>query len=67
MAVDDAYNAREYREGEGDDEIAWRIEHISRRTCRAVAEFAFQQARRMHGHGLRRPQVDRVARSTRGC
>ncbi len=48
MAVDDAYNAREYREMEGDDEIAWRIERISRRTCRAVAEFSFQQARRMH-------------------
>ena len=48
MAVDDAYNAREYREGEGDEEVAWRVERISRRTCRAVAEFAFQQARRMH-------------------
>lgn len=48
MAVDDAYNAREYRETEGDDETAWRVERISRRTCRAVAEFSFQQARRMH-------------------
>lgn len=48
MAVDDAYNAREHREMEGDDEVAWRVEHISRRTCRAVAEFSFQQARRMH-------------------
>ena len=47
MAVDDAYNAREYREEDGDDEIAWRVERISRRTCRAVAEFSFQQARRM--------------------
>ncbi|MDX6554641.1 MAG: isocitrate dehydrogenase [Miltoncostaeaceae bacterium] len=48
MAVEDAYNAREYREGEGDDEVAWRVEKISRRTCRAVAEFAFMQARRMN-------------------
>ncbi len=48
MAVDDAYNAREYREGQGDDEVAFRVERISRRTCRAVAEFAFRQARRMH-------------------
>jgi isocitrate/isopropylmalate dehydrogenase len=48
MAVDDAYNAREHREMQGDDEVAWRVEHISRRTCRAVAEFSFQQARRMH-------------------
>jgi isocitrate dehydrogenase (NAD+) len=49
MAVDDAYNAREYREeGPDGDELAWRVERISRRTCHAVAEFAFQQARRMH-------------------
>lgn len=48
MAVDDAYNAREYRDGTGLDEVAWRTEHISRRTCRAVAEFAFLQARKMH-------------------
>jgi isocitrate dehydrogenase (NAD+) len=48
MAVDDAYNAREYREGSGDDEVAFRVEHISRRICRAVAEFSFRQARRMH-------------------
>jgi isocitrate/isopropylmalate dehydrogenase len=48
MAVDDAYSAVEHREGEGLDEIAWRTEHISRRTCRAVAEFSFLQARRMH-------------------
>jgi isocitrate dehydrogenase (NAD+) len=48
MAVDDAYNAREYREGQDDDEVAWRVEHISRRTCRAVAEFSFRQARRMN-------------------
>ena len=47
MAVDDAYGAAERREWEGLDEIAWREEHISRRTCRAVAEFSFLQARRM--------------------
>jgi isocitrate/isopropylmalate dehydrogenase len=47
MAVDGAYNAREWREPNGDDEIAFRTEHISRTTCRIVAEFAFQQARRM--------------------
>jgi isocitrate dehydrogenase (NAD+) len=44
MAVDDAYGAKEWREGEGLDEIAYRTEHISRRTCRAVAEFAFHHA-----------------------
>ena len=48
MAVDDAYGATEWREVEGGDEIAYRTEHISRSTCRAVAEYAFQQARRSH-------------------
>ena len=47
MAVDDAYNAKEWREGEGKDEIAYRTEHISRATCRMVSEFAFRQARKM--------------------
>ncbi len=47
MAVDEAYNATEWREGAGYDELAYRTEHISRRTCRAVAEFAFRQARKM--------------------
>jgi isocitrate/isopropylmalate dehydrogenase len=48
MAVDDAYNAREWRETEANgDEIALRTSCISRNTCRAVAEFSFQTARRM--------------------
>ena len=47
MAVDDAYGAREWRTGEGLDEQAFREEHISRRGCRAVAEFSFLQAARM--------------------
>ena len=46
MAVDDAYNAKEWREGEGLDEVAYRTEKISRRTCAMVAEFAFTYARR---------------------
>ena len=46
MAVDDAYGAKEWRESVDGDEIAWRTEHISRSTCRAVAEFAFLQAER---------------------
>lgn len=47
MAVGDAYGAREWREGEGDDEVAFRTERIERRICHAVAEFAFRQAERM--------------------
>jgi len=46
MAVGDAYGAREWREGVGDDEVAFRTERIERRICRAVAEFAFRQAER---------------------
>lgn len=48
MAVDDAYNAKEWRETFDGDELAFRTEKISRATCRAVAEFAFLQAKRMH-------------------
>lgn len=46
MAVDDAYNAKEWREGTGDDEMAYRTEKLSRRTCRVVAEYAFRYAQR---------------------
>ena len=46
MAVGDAYGAREWREGEGDAEVAYRTERIERGICRAVAEFAFRQAER---------------------
>ncbi len=46
MAVGDAYGAEEWREGEGMDEVAYRKEHITRRHCRAVAEYAFQHAER---------------------
>lgn len=51
MARDDAYGAKEWREGEVGslDEVAYRTEKISRRVCRAVAEFAFQHARRSGG------------------
>jgi isocitrate dehydrogenase (NAD+) len=46
MAVGDAYGAKEWREGEGEDEVALRTERIERRICRAVAEFAFRLAER---------------------
>jgi isocitrate dehydrogenase (NAD+) len=46
MAVGDAYGAKEWREGEGDHEVAYRTERIERRICHAVAEFAFRQAER---------------------
>jgi isocitrate dehydrogenase (NAD+) len=46
MAVGDAYGAKEWREGEGDAEVAFRTERIERTVCRAVAEFAFREAER---------------------
>jgi isocitrate dehydrogenase (NAD+) len=46
MAVGDAYGAKEWREGSGDDEAAFRTERIERRICHSVAEFAFRQAAR---------------------
>jgi isocitrate dehydrogenase (NAD+) len=49
MAVGDAYGAEELREGEGDDEVARRVETIRRGDCRAVAEYAFREAERIGG------------------
>jgi isocitrate dehydrogenase (NAD+) len=48
MARDDAYGAPEWREGDpgSPDEQAFRTERVSRRVCRAVAEYAFQHAAR---------------------
>ncbi len=47
MAVGDAYGAKEWREGEGEGELAFRTERIERRVCRAVSEFSFRHAERM--------------------
>jgi isocitrate dehydrogenase (NAD+) len=49
MAVEDAYGAKQWREGEegASDEVAYRTEKVTRSTCRAVAEYAFQTAARM--------------------
>ena len=49
MAVGDAYGAEQWREAEGDDELAHRTETIRRSDCRAVAEFAFREAERLGG------------------
>jgi isocitrate dehydrogenase (NAD+) len=46
MAVGDAYGAKEWREGDGEEEVAYRTERIERRICRSVAEFAFRLAER---------------------
>jgi isocitrate/isopropylmalate dehydrogenase len=46
MAVGDAYGAKEWREGDGENEVAFRTMKIERRICRAVAEFSFRHAER---------------------
>src|SRR4051812_10389119 len=47
MAVDDAYGAKQWREGADDGETAFMTMKISRATCRAVAEYAFMYAERI--------------------
>ncbi len=49
MAVDDAYGAKQWREGDegSPSEVAYRTERITRSTCRAVAEYAFRTAAEM--------------------
>src|SRR3954465_10919742 len=49
MAVGDAYGAKQWRATEDGDEIAYRTERISRSTCRAVAEYSFRTAKKIHG------------------
>src|SRR5436853_347745 len=51
MAVGDAYGAKQWRESseDGGDEVALRVERISRSVCRAVAEHSFRTARKIHG------------------
>jgi isocitrate/isopropylmalate dehydrogenase len=48
MAIGDAYGAEQWREGDGADEIAFRTERISRSVCRAVAEYSFRTAKKIH-------------------
>jgi isocitrate dehydrogenase (NAD+) len=51
MAVEDAYGAKQWREGEpgAPDEQAFRTEKITRSTCHAVSEYAFRTAQKMGG------------------
>jgi isocitrate dehydrogenase (NAD+) len=50
MAVGDAYGAKQWREDGADgDEVAYRTERISREVCRAVSEYSFRTAKKIHG------------------
>ena len=48
MAIEDAYGAEQWREGEpgAPDEVAYRTEKVTRSTCQAVAEYAFRTSER---------------------
>jgi isocitrate dehydrogenase (NAD+) len=49
MAVGDAYGAKQWRQDEDGEEVAYRTERITRRVCHAVAEYSFRSAARIHG------------------
>ena len=49
MAIEDAYGAKQWREDEGGDEIAYRTDWVHRSVCRAVAEYSFRQAKALGG------------------
>src|SRR3954451_11387412 len=49
MAVGDAYGAKQWREQEDGDEIAYRTARISRDVCTAAAEHAFRTATKIQG------------------
>jgi isocitrate dehydrogenase (NAD+) len=49
MAVGDAYGAEQWRTEEGGEEVAYRTERITRSVCRAVSEYSFRTADRIHG------------------
>jgi isocitrate dehydrogenase (NAD+) len=49
MAVGDAYGAKQWREEEDGDEVAYRTERISREICEMVAEYSFRTAKKIHG------------------
>jgi isocitrate/isopropylmalate dehydrogenase len=49
MAVGDAYGAKQWREDEDGDEVAYRTERITRSTCHAVAEYSFRTAKKING------------------
>src|ERR687891_2741489 len=49
MAVGDAYGAKQWREEEDGETVAYRTERISGKICKAVAEHTFRTARKIHG------------------
>ena len=67
MAVGDAYGAKEWREGEGDDEVAFRTERIERTRLPRRRRVRVPRGGAHRRQGLRRPEVHRLARPTRGC
>ena len=59
MAVGDAYGAKEWREGEGDDEVAFRTERIERAHLPRGRRVRVPAGRAQRRQGLRRAEVHR--------
>ena len=59
MAVGDAYGAKEWREGEGDDEVAFRTERIERTRLPRRRRVRVPPGRAHRREGLRRAEVHR--------
>ena len=66
MAVGDAYGAEQWREEKDGDEIALRVERISRQVCTAVAEHSFRTAKKIHGRVYGGPKWT-VSPTYEGC
>ena len=60
MAVDDAYGAKQWREGEGDDEIAYLTQKIIARHLPRGRRVRVHVRRADRREGLRRAEVDRL-------
>ena len=61
MAVGDAYGAKEWREGEGDDEVAFRTERIERTRLPCRRRVRVPRGRAHRREGVRRPEVHGLA------
>ena len=67
MAVGDAYGAKEWREGEGEDEAAFRTERIERRICHVGRRVRVPPAPRRPARRSSAGPSTPSAPSTRGC
>ena len=60
MAVGDAYGAKEWREGSGDAEVAFRTERIERTCLPRRGRVRVPRGGASRSQGVRRPEVHRL-------